>query len=200
MSDDQFELGRKLAAERGLTVSFHRGSAYELPFEDWSFDAVFAHALLEHLRDPVGALSEMGRVLRPGGLIGACSPDWGGFIVTPPSDALSAALADYRALKTANGWNPLAGRYLGEWMLAASLTDVRLGAYYEQYTDRTQIASLLGEQLNAGGRARSADTLRSWLNEPGAMFAQAWVYAVGRGRNQFSGRPARPGVPSQTSL
>jgi len=38
------------------------GSAYELPFDDASFDIVFCANLLHHLNDPVRAIAEMERV------------------------------------------------------------------------------------------------------------------------------------------
>jgi SAM-dependent methyltransferase/glycosyltransferase involved in cell wall biosynthesis len=46
-----------------------------LPFPDDSFDAVIVKDLLEHVLDPVGVVQEIGRVLRPGGLVFASSPD-----------------------------------------------------------------------------------------------------------------------------
>lgn len=67
----QVERARALAAERGVTnARFERGDAYALPFPDGAFDAVFAHAVLTHLRDPLAALMEFRRVLRPGGVVG----------------------------------------------------------------------------------------------------------------------------------
>jgi SAM-dependent methyltransferase len=38
-----------------------------IPFDDGSFDVVFANMVLEHLRDPAAFLAEVRRVLRPGG-------------------------------------------------------------------------------------------------------------------------------------
>ena len=46
-----------------------------LPFGDEAFDAVVMKDLLEHLAEPVGVVREARRVLRPGGLVFACSPD-----------------------------------------------------------------------------------------------------------------------------
>lgn len=56
---------------------------YRLPSPDGSSDAVFAHAVLMHLREPVKALAEMRRVLRPGGIAGIRDGDWDGRIHTP---------------------------------------------------------------------------------------------------------------------
>lgn len=52
--------------DRGLT-RVHKGAAEELPFEDNSFDMVTGLDVVEHLDDDVKGLSEMRRVLRPGG-------------------------------------------------------------------------------------------------------------------------------------
>ena len=44
-----------------------RGAASALPFPDARFDAVFACLVFEHIEGTVGALAEVGRVMRPGG-------------------------------------------------------------------------------------------------------------------------------------
>lgn len=46
-----------------------------LPFEDSSFDAVVIKDVLEHILEPVAVVREIARVLRPGGLVFASSPD-----------------------------------------------------------------------------------------------------------------------------
>jgi len=51
------------------------GSATELPFPDASFDAVISSECIEHTPDPCGAVSEMLRVLRPGGHLYLTTPN-----------------------------------------------------------------------------------------------------------------------------
>jgi len=45
-----------------------RADVHALPFTNGSFDHVITNAVLEHVTDPVGAVREVGRVLRPGGV------------------------------------------------------------------------------------------------------------------------------------
>lgn len=46
-----------------------RADAHRLPFKSASFDFVFSYAVLEHLHNPFVAMAEIGRVLRPGGVM-----------------------------------------------------------------------------------------------------------------------------------
>jgi len=48
--------------------------AHDLPFDDSSFDAVVAQAVMEHVLDPVRCVSEIHRVLNPTGLVYAETP------------------------------------------------------------------------------------------------------------------------------
>ena len=48
-------------------VVYHEAGADHLPLPDNSLDAVFANMLLHHCPDPLAAIREMTRVLRPGG-------------------------------------------------------------------------------------------------------------------------------------
>ncbi len=61
----------------GARAQAVRGSAYALPFDDDSFDRVVAAEVLEHLPQDERAMTELFRVLKPGGLIAVTVPRWG---------------------------------------------------------------------------------------------------------------------------
>lgn len=176
---EQLDLARTEAARRDLgNVRFAAGSCYAIPLPDASVDRVFANALMEHLAEPERAVAEMRRVLRPGGVAGLCSPDWGGFLLSPTSPEVDAAISAYRRLQEGNGGDPLAGRRIGGYLTALGFTGVRTDARYERYADAGHIAGYLADQLDDAGQGGHGDVLRAWACDPSAMFAQAWVSAV----------------------
>ncbi len=60
---------RGQASRRGRRVAFARASVARLPFRDGVFDLVLSYNGLHCFTDPAGALVEMARVLRPGGVL-----------------------------------------------------------------------------------------------------------------------------------
>jgi SAM-dependent methyltransferase len=173
--ESQIEVAKTRATPN---LTFRVASVYELPFEDNKFDLVFSHALFEHLAEPVRGVSEIRRVLRPGGVVGLCSPDWGGFILSPTDDRVEGAISRYRALQEKNGGETRAGRHLGSWLEAGGLITERMQARYECYPDSRLIAEYLALQLEQAGEVESGGVLRNWAARPWSLFAQAWVSAI----------------------
>ncbi len=62
------EIARRNAAEAGLKIDFRQGNASNMPFKDNTFDFTFCQAAFKNFSEPVKAIAEMYRVLRPGGL------------------------------------------------------------------------------------------------------------------------------------
>jgi ubiquinone/menaquinone biosynthesis C-methylase UbiE len=60
-------IGKENAAKAGVDVDFRVGNASALPFAANWFDFFVTRAAFKNFSDPVGAIAEMHRVLRPGG-------------------------------------------------------------------------------------------------------------------------------------
>jgi len=57
-----------------MPIAVAVGSAMSLPYRSASFDVVTCGDVIEHVVQPVGALREIGRVLRPGGMLWLGAP------------------------------------------------------------------------------------------------------------------------------
>jgi 2-polyprenyl-6-hydroxyphenyl methylase/3-demethylubiquinone-9 3-methyltransferase len=67
-SEPSLRVAANHALESGLNIRYLIGSGESLPFEDRSFGAVFCCDVLEHVRDLPKVISEISRVLKPGGV------------------------------------------------------------------------------------------------------------------------------------
>ena len=180
LSESQVELASQRAEETGVSnVRFQTGNAYQLPFDDGQFDAVFCHALLEHLGEPVRAMREFLRVLKPRGVMAVAAPDWSAFLYAPPSAELVAAVKAYEALQVANGGDVNVGHKLSLHAAAAGFEQIKQQARYENFEPVSVITDVLAATLDLAGQEEHAQTLRDWQRTPHAMFAEAWVMCTG---------------------
>jgi ubiquinone/menaquinone biosynthesis C-methylase UbiE len=82
---------RQLGRQRQVpNLRFEVADVYDLGLEEGSFDVVHAHQVLQHLRQPVEALAEMQRVLKPDGVLGVRDADYGAFVWAPDSAEIEA--------------------------------------------------------------------------------------------------------------
>lgn len=190
LSPEVVEEAREHAVQAGVgNVSFSAGD-----FRDWaasaggSFDVVHAHQVLQHLRDPVGALRHMARLARPGGLIAVRDSDYPGMVWAPACEALDRWREVYLAVTRRNGAAADAGRHLLAWGRAAGLeglsysTSTWTFATQEDrrwwgglWADRS-VSSSFAEQAAGYGLATAedlqaiADGWRAWAAGPDAVF------------------------------
>ncbi|HEY3365539.1 MAG TPA: methyltransferase domain-containing protein [Symbiobacteriaceae bacterium] len=86
LSPGMVEVARSKAAYLGMPAEFTVGDAEQLPYSDQLFDLVICNSVFHWFKDKETALSEMRRVLRPGGqlvLICASAPgfrEWFGVL------------------------------------------------------------------------------------------------------------------------
>ena len=88
-SEGQLSFARDRTATKLAT--FHEGDAQDLPFEDKKFDVAVMALAINLIPDPHKAVSEMKRVVRPGGTVATYMWDinGGGFTMEPIRVALS---------------------------------------------------------------------------------------------------------------
>lgn len=61
------DIATQNASKAGVDIDFRLGNASTTPFPDSSFDFVYCSAAFKNFSEPIQALNEMHRVLRPGG-------------------------------------------------------------------------------------------------------------------------------------
>lgn len=104
---------QRFAEKRLDTCSVLAQSITEMEFQEASFDLVISRLLLEHLTDPGEALTEVLRVLKPGGKAVFLDNDFDFHVRTwPPSPALNELYDAYKLARRADGGNPCIGRQL----------------------------------------------------------------------------------------
>lgn len=128
------------AAPRNL--SFRVGDAQDLSgFGDGSFDVVHAHTCCTHVADPVRALREFRRVLKPGGVAALRDPldivrevKW-----TPHVAGLELHAVYAAALLEARGGHPRAGSMLEAWAREAGFARVVCAVGEERSAEALQV-------------------------------------------------------------
>lgn len=184
------------AADDQDALRFAVGDVLALPFADERFDAAHAHALFQHLADPLAAMTELHRVLRPGGILAVADWDRTLTILHPAPPLLMRALSWLDVLREQDGGDPRAGRKLAELMARAGFARARMtvvaeglatartardtGEYwastFEQEPTRVRL-------IDAGLTTKDALTAvpaawRAWGQEPGALMITHWFCAV----------------------
>lgn len=98
-------------------VQIVEGSILDIPFPDNSFDFAITRLVIEHLSDPVAAIKEVKRILKPNGKCVFIDNDFEMHIMASPHTAHLRNLYDaYCACRQSEGGNPTIGREL-PWLL-----------------------------------------------------------------------------------
>jgi SAM-dependent methyltransferase len=127
------------ARRRGLAGAVV-ADAHALPFEPDAFDGAWADRTFQHLADPVRALAEVVRVVRPGGPVVVADPDYGTQVVNIPDQDLADRVLRFRA--GVGNWR--LGHQMPRLFTGAGLTDVRAEAVPIVITDPADLEGALG--------------------------------------------------------
>lgn len=194
----QITSARAYAEKRGIhNIRFQVASIYELPFPDGSFDAVFMHGVVEHLKEPGSALKEVHRVLAPGGIAGLRHGDWSGFLFAPEIPLLTRFFEIFVKLIVHNGGDPKSGRNQFAPLHAAGFGRFEASASHDCWTSSPAVTRSTARFL--AGYCKNPDFIQQavtlgladhetldemsaafmeWAEQPGAFAAEAWGEAV----------------------
>jgi ubiquinone/menaquinone biosynthesis C-methylase UbiE len=109
------------AVGRNFPITFEVGDAQALRFLDHTFDAVRTERMLMHVPNPEQALSEMARVLRPGGRMAVHDFDWETQFCDSPYKEITRKIALSFCDGIKNGW---IGRCLPRLFGEIGMTDI----------------------------------------------------------------------------
>ncbi|WP_374346994.1 class I SAM-dependent methyltransferase [Chitinimonas sp.] len=169
----------------GASVRFAHGDAQQLPFDDNAFDLVSCQTVLMHLPDPLAALREMRRVVRPGGMVVCVEPcnlaqtairnalnaDWS---IEERCDAFRYALLCEQGKQAAGEGTLSLGDQLARLMQQAGFGDIR-----SCLSDKA--SCLLPPYRGEEAQANLNETLDCWGKARGSLWesqVRAWVSAL----------------------
>lgn len=118
------EARRRTTPEDG-PAEYALADAHDLPYADGTFDAARCERVLQHVANPFTAIAEAVRVVRRGGTIVLCEPDWGTFLID--ADATDVAQRVARDLRSGIR-HPQLGRALRRVLLDSGCSDVDVSA------------------------------------------------------------------------
>jgi SAM-dependent methyltransferase len=201
VGEAEFADARAYAAEHGINnVEFLEGSIYELGLPDESTDVCTLFAMMETLDDPLAGLAEVRRVLKPGGLVGASSIEYGGLILHGPGEGLLRRFYELRLQlwKAQGDVHFYRGRELRGLLLAAGFAQVEAVTTYFSYGTEERVrrfglgrAADCRDEWYVGGLAdhgfADEDEVKAleqawihWAESPDSFAAFAWGRATGR--------------------
>jgi ubiquinone/menaquinone biosynthesis C-methylase UbiE len=197
-SEAVIEQARSTAIEKGLSnVIYEAKSIYDTGYDTDSFDAAYAHQVLQHLAEPVRALSEAKRVLKRGGICAVREVDWGANSLWPQDDRLTKFFDVYNGVAERNGGDAFAGRRLKQWFGEAGFTDLKVTTstwtfsdepglkwWGEQWAERILQSDIAKRAVEYGiatenDLAEISQGWLDWVQADGAFFAFMQVEVVG---------------------
>jgi ubiquinone/menaquinone biosynthesis C-methylase UbiE len=198
INPSQIELAQTSAADQSVSnLRFETADIYRLPFPDGAFDAVFSTSVLMYLSDPVAALREIQRVLKPGGVVGIRDPDHEAQLCAPPDPLLKRFWQLLDALIQRKGGNPNIGKHQRALLRQAGFTNILANASCECWstTEATRqwadvLASMFREdtyiqqfvELDLAEPAELAEisqAWREWSEHPDAFFVDVFCETLG---------------------
>ena len=144
ISPESLAIAKDRILQEGITnVTFRQADIYDLPFESETFDHIFVCFLLEHLPNPLLALINLKRILRPKGTITVIEGDHGSALFYPDNPDAHRVIDCLVQLQRQTGGNALIGRELWHLLTDAGFMDITVSPR-QVYADQSRPESIDG--------------------------------------------------------
>lgn len=145
MQESEVELAKAVAAAHGRdNATFHVGDAADLPFEDGFFDVAHCHNVLMHIPDTHAVLTEVKRVLKPGGIMGCREMISASSYTYPDFGVIRKAWDMFEDLLGADDGHPQMGRELKTRFVEAGFTNILVTSSFDIYSAPADTAFIYG--------------------------------------------------------
>ena len=197
MDEAQVELARSIAASQGRdNAMFHVGDVTDLEFEDNSFDITHCRNVLIHIPDTAAVLSEIKRVLKPGGIIACREMICASSFAHPDFGVIGRSWDMFADLLASDDGHPQMGKDMKGHILEAGFANIRMTASFSVYSSPVEIATMYrfisrwflspktveaAIKYGASSEKLVCDlkvAYDRWKDHPGALFAVAYGEAV----------------------
>ena len=197
MEESQIELARDVAEAYGQkNARFHVGDVTALPFEDDYFDVGHCHNVLMHVPDTQAVLSEIMRVMKPGGILSCREMICESSFSHPDFGVIGKAWDMFADLLEADEGHAEMGKDMKGHILEAGYENLRMSASFDTYSAPEDIEFIYGlanewflspeitEAAIKYGAATEklcqdiADAYEKWREHPGAMCCVAFGEAI----------------------
>ncbi len=184
-SAELLEAARAMVQPKHANLHFVEGNAYHTGLADKSFDFVYSRLVYQHLDQPLTALKEAHRIVRPGGKVAIMDVDDGWLTLEPHCEAFETFTRLAREAQAANGGDRLIGRKLPGLMkqagfartelqvLAASSLDLGLATFLDITTRFKAI------QIKTAEASRLLEEIQTFADKYDALGVVGVFVAVG---------------------
>ena len=197
MEESQIELARSVARVGGQdNATFQVGDVSHLDFEDNFFDVAHCHNVLMHVPDTLAVLTEVKRVLKPGGIIGCREMICRSSFTHPDFGVIRRAWDMFEDLLAADDGHPQMGKDLKTRLLETGFSNVQAAASFDTYNAPRDIEFIfrlaggwfLSPEITEAAIKYGAATEKlcndirvayeKWKEHPGAFLGVAYGEAV----------------------
>lgn len=197
VDESSLAIAREMARKQSVdNVEFTQGDIYKLPYENDLFDIAYSHAVLSNLKEPVKALAEYARIVKPNGIVAVRESDYSNVLVYPEKKGLLKTFEVLGKLGSLYG-DLCIGKKLRKLFSDAGLTNTIATASCESYGDLESLRSMMQYLVNQIKEpdvhnliiqskwateqelTECIESTTKFAEDSGSFFAYNWVACIG---------------------